>query len=197
MTAAAAWRSGFVVAGSADGHPAVWTNPGGTHWQLTTLPPPAGVAHAALTSVAVQGNRLAAFGTAATRAGPKPFQAVSSDDGHTWRESALPVPGGFASVTAAATADGGFIVTGTATAPRHRILVWWSPDGLFWHVAAIPSGKGTGAAPATGAAPGPGPGEITALIASRGTLTGLGYSLTASAAQVPITWHARLRQVPR
>jgi hypothetical protein len=196
MLAVTAAGTGFVAAGYAGKSPAVWTSPDGRDWHLTGLPLPAGATTAALTSVTVHGARVVATGTARgappARVAPAPgapaaFAASSANGGRTWRESLLPRPRRAADLRVAAgaltAAPGGFVVAGAvATATGQNVLIWWSRDGLAWHVTA----------PAAALLRGQGWHAITALAAAGHTLTAAGYVVTA-AGQHPILWQARFR----
>jgi hypothetical protein len=179
-------RSGFVVAGTAGGAPAVWTSPGGSAWQLRTLPRPAGAASAVLTKVTAIGNRVVAIGSeyrGAAVGSTVPFAAVSADGGRTWRESVLPAPPGPAVVTALTAAGRGFVAVGHPGLPgQPGLLAWWSANGLTWHYAG----------PTGGGMPRPFVMQLNAVTAWNGTLTGAGFAASGSA-EHPVLWHARYR----
>jgi hypothetical protein len=190
MLTVTAAGTGFMAAGYAGNSPAVWASRTGRVWRLTALPLPGGAAGAALTSVTAHGAQVVATGTAtfaATQGGTAAFAAVSRDGGRTWRESLLPRPPRAADLRVAAdtltAAPGGFVAAGSvATATGQGVLIWWSRDGLAWHVTA----------PAARLLRGPGWHAITALAATGHTLTAAGYVAT-TAGQYPILWQARLR----
>jgi len=144
---------------------------------------PAPGAGAVLTGVSAKDQRVVAVGTQTTSAGLKPFVAVSADGGLTWRESVLPAPAGRASVTALAAAHGGFVAVGTSGTPGSQdVIVWWSANGLSWHMET----------PRDDLLRGPGAQKLTALSVSGGLLTAAGYSATWGG-EHPILWHARVR----
>jgi len=179
-------RSGFVAAGAAGSAPAVWTSPGGSAWQLRTLPRPAGAASAVLTKVTAIGDNVVAIGSeyrGAVAGAPIPFAAVSADGGRTWRESVLPAPLGPAVVTALTAAGRGFVAVGHPGLPgQPGLLAWWSANGVTWHYAG----------PAGGGVPGPFVTQLNAVTAENGTLTGAGFAVSGSA-EHPVLWHARYR----
>lgn len=106
---------------------------------------------------------------------------ISADGGRTWTESALPVPGGAAQVSALASGGGSFTMTGTfgVTPGERDVVVWTSPSGTAW-TAATPAGLGLAS---------PGIQEITGLAASGRTLTGVGFTATP-AGEEPTLWRA-------
>ncbi len=183
LMAVASGKAGFAAVGALGAHPAVWLSRDGQGWRSRPLPVPAGASSAVLQRVAIQGHRITALGTRARPSGPAPFAAVSVNGGSSWREIALPVPGGPASVTALVTAGGGFLATGTLGAGGTQdVIVWWSANGLTWK-AVRPAGKWLTV---------PGAQQITGLSVSGTTLTGVGYAATGTGRH-PILWRARIR----
>ena len=185
MTGVTAGPHDFVAVGAAGNQAAAWTSPDGRNWSQVGLPLPVGAARAVLQKVASDGRTVVAVGTALTTAGQQvPFAATSSDGGASWAESALPVPSGRAFVTALAATGRGFVATGTfgATAARQDVVVWTSADGSAWQ-AATPPGPGLA---------GPGIHAITALSASGGTLTGVGFT-ASPVGEEPVFWQSPVR----
>jgi hypothetical protein len=185
MTGVTAGPHDFVAVGAAGNQAAAWTSPDGRNWSRVGLPRPVGAARAVLQKVASDGRTVVAVGTALTTAGQQvPFAATSSDGGASWAESALPVPSGRAFVTALAATGRGFVATGTfgATAARQDVVVWTSADGSAWQ-AATPPGQGLA---------GPGIHAITALSASGGTLTGVGFT-ASPVGEEPVFWQSPVR----
>jgi len=205
MNAVAPTSQGFAAVGAVGGTPAAWLSGTGRTWTLVAVPLPGGAASAALDYVAANGAEVAAVGTEVTATGlHRPFAAVSADAGATWTLDQLPVPvsGGFgaalpadgaetaateASVTALTAADGGFTAAGTYDTPGEADVLVWT----------LPSGAGTAAAwtevapQGTGLA-GPGMHAITALTATGATLTGVGFTTSATATK-PTIWQSPVR----
>jgi hypothetical protein len=177
LLAVAAGRTGFAAVGAVGTQPAVWLSRSGRSWQLLPLPRPAGASSAVLQRVAIQGHRITALGTQARPSGPVPFAAVSANGGRTWRETALPVPGGPAGVTALVAAGGGFLATGMSGTGIRDVIIWWSRDGLTWHPVR-PAGNRLSGADAL---------EITGLSGSGDVLTGVGYAVTPTGRH-PVLW---------
>jgi hypothetical protein len=179
MLAATAAADGFLAVGSHGSRPAAWTTPDGQTWTRADLPLPAGATAALLQHVTAAGRTVVAAGQAQTPTGPVPFAARSDDGGRTWTESALPVPGGTAQVSALAAADGSFTATGVfgARPGEQDVVVWTSPDGTTWK-AATPAGPGLAS---------PGIQALTSLATSGRTLTGVGFSATPAGEQ-PTLW---------
>jgi hypothetical protein len=185
VTSVAAGPAAFVAVGFSGDAPAAWTSPDGRNWSQVNLPVPAGATRAVLQRVASNGRIVAAVGTMLTDAGLHvPFVARSSDGGASWTESALPVPSDMASVSALASAGGGFTATGTfgSTQGHQDVVVWTSANGSAWR-AATPGGQGL---------TGPGIQAITALTASGSTLAGIGFTASPSGGQ-PVYWQAPIR----
>ena len=184
MLAVTASAGGFVAAGSSGARPAIWITADGRTWAETSLPLPAGATSAVLGHVAASGRAVAAIGVARTAAGRVPFAAWSADGGRSWHEAGLPVPVAATEVTALASA-GRFVATGTfpATPGRENVVVWTSASGATWAVA-TPAGRGL---------TGTGISAITALAASGGTLSAVGFSATPAGEQ-PTFWGSLVRQ---
>jgi hypothetical protein len=185
MTAVTAGPHDFVAVGAAANQAAAWTSPDGRNWNQVGLPLPAGTTRAVLQQVASDGGTVVAVGAALTTTGQQvPFAATSSNGGASWAESALPVPSGRAFVTALAATGRGFVATGTfgATAAHQDVVVWTSADGSAWQ-AATPTGQGLA---------GPGIQAITALSASGGTLTGVGFT-ALPVGEEPVFWQSPVR----
>ena len=192
MNAVAATMKGFVAVGSAGAHPAAWLSANGQTWSEATLPVPASAVRAELQYVATSGDEVAAAGTETTAAGRQvPFAAASADGGATWAETTLPLPPNTAaspmSVTALASAGGGFTATGTlGTGGNANVVVWMLPRG------AAPATTWTAAAPTGTGLAGPGIQAITALTNAGSTLTGIGFIATP-ASEEPTIWQSPVR----
>jgi len=124
---------------------------------------------AALREVISNGTHVVAVGNAATAQGTTiAFAEVSTDDGATWHEAALPSPSPQVAVTALAAAGTGYVAagqSGQSVQSAATAVVWTSPDGLTW-------------APAR-AVPDPAGGKvqaITSLTSAGGTVTGVGVA---------------------
>jgi len=182
MLAVTAARAGFVAAGNVGSAPAVWTSPDGAAWRLTSLPVPAGASSAVLTQVAALGSRVVAMGTRFTGASSRPLAVVSSDSGLSWRETTPTAPAGPAAVTALTAAGGVFAAGGISGPPgSQHVVVWWSTDGVSWHLTP----------PRATLLRGPGTHQIAALGAFGRVLFGVGYTATLTG-QHPVLWRARL-----
>jgi hypothetical protein len=156
--AVAATPAGFVAVGSHGTCHTVWTSPDGRRWSVYDVPRPAGASVAALREVTVNGTQVVAAGYAITKAGEIPIAVVSTDDGQHWRQIMLSAPGGLGSVLALSAAGHGFVAAGRAgSAAAPRAVTWSSPDGRSWSAATAAGG---------------GAGQITALTASGGTVSG-------------------------
>ena len=131
--AIAATADGFVAVGSHGAVQSMWTSSDGRHWQLSSVPTPAGAASATLRSVAASGTRAVAGGYAATRAGDIPVAVVSADgDGH-WRQIVLQSPDGLGVITALTATPDGFTAAGVVgRGGSQHAVTWTSPDGLTW-----------------------------------------------------------------
>jgi hypothetical protein len=189
MNAVAATGHGFVAAGSDGTQPMAWLSASGKTWSAVTLPLPGGAASAALSSVAVNGDTVAAVGTESTANGQRlPYAAVSANGGMTWSEASLPLPkGGPGSVTALTAAGGGFTATGTeGPSGAQDVVVWLFAKGTS------PSGTWTATAPTGAGLAGPGTQAITALTGAGVTLTGVGFAATA-ATEEPTIWQSPVR----
>jgi hypothetical protein len=197
MDAVSATSRGFVAVGAVGARPAAWVSAAGRTWKLVTLARPAGARSAALDYVAANGRVLAAVGTEVTAAGRRlPFAAVSVDAGAAWTSAPLPLPAGgvsAASATALTAAGGGFTATGGYGRPGQTDVVVWT----------LPAGAAAGAAwtevapQGTGLA-GPGTQAITALTAAGATMTGIGFTSTATSrsagmATEPTIWQSPVR----
>ncbi|HTX28299.1 MAG TPA: hypothetical protein VME19_14920 [Streptosporangiaceae bacterium] len=185
MLAVTAGPRGFVAVGADGDRPSAWTSPDGQAWTAVVLPLPIGTRRAELQHVASDGRAVAAVGTMLTTAGQVlPFAASSSDGGATWTETALPVPKGQTFVTALSAAGNSFTATGTfGRTPGHQdVVVWTSADGSAWQEI-TPTGRGLA---------GPGIQVITALTASGGTLTGVGFT-ASPAGEEPLFWQSPVR----
>ena len=156
--AVAATASGFVAVGSHGTSHAIWMSADGRNWTVSDVPEPAGASTATLRIVAVNGNHVAAAGYAVTRAGTVPVVVVSADGGQHWSQIVLPAPGGAGVVTALTADGGGFVAAGQAgpAGGAQQTVTWSSRDGLSWSAAAAAAAGG----------------QITALSAVGGTVTG-------------------------
>jgi len=155
--AIAATADGFVAVGSHGAAQSMWTSPDGRHWQLSSVPTPAGAASATLRSVAASGTRVVAGGYAATRAGDIPVAVVSTDGGAQWRQIVLQSPDDLGVITALTATPDGFTAAGVVgrVGSQHAVT-WTSPDGLTWSRPAQTAG-----------------GEITALAVAGTTVAGI------------------------
>ena len=183
VRAAAGGPFGFVAAGGmldpkAGGarRPAVWTSADGKKWRLQQLQLPAGLSQGSLNYVAAKDGVLVAAGDAAGTSGEVTLGYVSGDGGKTWRETKLPAPGSDSAVriTAVTASPAGFVVAGTA---GDDVVSWTSADGTTWE-AEKPGGD---------ALSGAGRQEITGLAPFKGTVLGVGRSVTDSGEQ-PVLW---------
>jgi hypothetical protein len=140
---------GWLAAGSADGHPAIWRRAAGRSWQLATSASSAVAAlRGALTSIAhgavgwvavgdtVPGGANSGAGSGAAgsgAAGPGQPVAVTSADGGHWRVSPATFPGPGSVVTAVAGGPGGYVVVGRhVNGSRVYAAMWWSADLRSW-----------------------------------------------------------------
>jgi hypothetical protein len=162
--AVAATATGFVAVGSHGALGAIWTTHDGAHWGLRDLAAPSGARDATLRQVTVRGNTIVATGYAVTGAGDVPLAVASADDGARWQPVTLPVPRGLGQVTALTAAGGTLLAAGLAEDGRGRgagpghFVTWTSPDGLHWSAASTVAGIG----------------QLSALSATGGTITGTG-----------------------
>jgi hypothetical protein len=188
LMAITALTSGFIAAGSSGAHPAAWISPNGKVWRQVTLALPGSATRAVLQYVAVNGNTVAAAGTALAPSGTRfPFAAISTNGGSSWDESNLPAPGraGSLAISALTAAGPGFTATGTFGVPGNQDVAIWTHgpgDGGAW-MAVAAAGNGLS---------GPGVQEITALTSTGSTLTGAGFTATP-AATVPTLWQSPIR----
>jgi hypothetical protein len=131
--AIAATADGFVAVGSHGAAQSMWTSSDGRHWQLGSVPAPAGASSATLRSVAASGTRVVAAGYAATRAGDIPVAVVSTDGGGQWRQIVLQSPDGLGVITALTAAPDGFTAAGVVgRSGSQQAVTWTSADGLTW-----------------------------------------------------------------
>jgi hypothetical protein len=193
MNAVTATSAGFAAVGAVGARPAAWLSGTGRAWTLVMLALPAGAASAALDYVAANGGVVAAVGTEVTAAGQRrPFAVVSTDAGAAWTPAELPLPADGTSATdASATAltagGGGFTATGAYGTPGETdVVVWTLPGGTAAGTA------WTEAAPAGTGLAGPGTQAITALTATGATLTGVGFTATATVTE-PTIWQSPVR----
>jgi hypothetical protein len=220
MTAVTATPDGFVAVGAAGTHPAAWLSASGRTWSAVALPLPPGAKRAELEYVAANGKMVAAEGTATTADGrDMPFAAVSANGGATWSQAFLPVPDGdTATVTALTAAGSGFTAAGTYGQPGGQDVILWllsagtgsAGGSAGTGSAGTGSAGGTSSASQSGAASrapatvwtastpsstglaGPGAQAITALTGSGATLTGAGFTATATAEE-PTLWQSPVR----
>jgi hypothetical protein len=195
VTAVTAVGGGFVAAGSAGAHPAVWVSTTGKTWRQLTLALPDAAVTASLSLAAANGGTVAAAGTEITPSGQKvPFAALSANGGAAWHEEALPTPGkaatGATSVTALTAAGGGFTATGTFGAPGNQDVVIWTHTPAEGGNAA--SGTWMAAVPQGFGLSGLGVQTISALTVAGSTLTGAGFTAT-QAAEMPTIWQSPIR----
>jgi len=184
VLAVAAGAHGFVSAGSHNGQPAVWTTTDGRAWKTIVLPPPAGASAAALQQVAINGDRVAALGTATTGTGPAvgsatatgpgtvPFAELSTDGGTIWQQVPFSSPGPYTSFTALTANAAGFTAAGLFGEPSHQdVALWASANGASWKPYQSGGISGSGAW------------QIDALARSGGEVTGIGTILAQQGQQ--------------
>jgi len=184
VLAVTAGAHGFVSAGSHNGQPTVWTTADGRAWKTIVLPPPAGASAAALQQVAINGDRVAALGTAtmgtgpavgsatATAPGAVPFAALSTDGGVTWQQVPFSSPGPYTSFTALTANAVGFTAAGLFGQPGHQnVALWASANGTSWKPYQSGGLNGSGAW------------QIDALARSGAKVTGIGTILAQQSQQ--------------
>jgi hypothetical protein len=133
VLAIAAGAHGFVLAGSHDGEPAVWTSANGRSWTAIVLPAPAGTSDGVLQQVAINGNHVAALGRVMTAAGSVPFAEVSADGGSSWTQVPFSAPGPAVAFTALTADAGGFTAAAQFGSPgQQHAAIWTSADGSTW-----------------------------------------------------------------
>jgi hypothetical protein len=157
--AVTAVATGYVAVGAHGNAYTIWTSADGRDWKAYDGPMPVGATGASLRLVAANGTHVVAAGYAVTKAGKVPIVVVSTDSGQHWHQIVLSAPDGLGSVTALTAAGTGFIAAGQVgpSSAQHPVT-WNSPDGTSWS-AATPTGGGIG--------------QVTALAASGGTVTGV------------------------
>jgi hypothetical protein len=184
VLAVAAGAHGFVSVGSHNGQPTVWTTADGRAWKTIVLPPPAGASAAALQQVAINGDRVAALGTAtmgtgpavgsatATAPGAVPFAELSTDGGVTWQQVPFSSPGPYTSFTALTANGAGFTAAGLFGQPGHQdVTLWASANGTSWkpYQSGVLNGSGAW--------------QIDALARSGAEVTGIGTILAQQSQQ--------------
>jgi hypothetical protein len=196
MNAVTVTASGFAAVGATGTSPAAWLSATGQTWRQVAVPAPANSARSALSYVAADGGNVVAAGTEFSAAGASyPFAEVSADAGTTWTQAELPVPdtgpGTGTTVTALTAAGGGFTAVGTyVTQAGPEVVIWTLPPGTpvtagtAW-TAVTPQG--------TGLASGTTENAITALTADGATLTGVGFTASATSAEEPTLWQSPIR----
>lgn len=127
---------GFAAVGSAgrDGRETgiVWRSADGRAWTAAARVLPPGARSAALHRVVSVRSALVVLGTAATGDGARPFSAVSTDGGATWRYGRPPAEETAAVLDVAVTARGLVAVGADGAAGAGDGTVWLSADGLAW-----------------------------------------------------------------
>ncbi len=163
----------FMAVGSDGGHPAVWTTTDGETWTTIVLDLPPGASDAVLQQVAIDGDRVVAFGQETTPDGTKPFAELSADAGASWQRIPFGSPGTV--VTALTAGSGGFTAASESGQPGQQdARVWTSATAATWTPDQV------------GGLSGGGVHEITALISSGSAVLGIGSIATAQGDQ-PIT----------
>jgi hypothetical protein len=134
MLAVAADGHGFMVVGSHDGHPAVWSTTDGLTWTTIVLGLPAGASAAELDLVAINaGNRVVALGGQHEGGRDRPLAEVSADGGASWQQVPSRLTGPGALVTALTAGTGGFTAaTRSGASGQHGAAVWTSASGASW-----------------------------------------------------------------
>lgn len=175
--AVAALSDGFVSVGSHNGQPAVWVTTDGVTWRTIVLPGPD---NAQLNQIAATGTRVIATGGSDGQGAGTPAFAVSSrDGGASWQQEVLRLPQPDTVVTALAAGNQGFVAAGQYGRPGQQQVVMWelAPGTDAWtsaHISGI-TGPGTGRTH-----------EITALVASKDAMTGVGPVSPAASRQAVI-----------
>ena len=134
MLAVAAGGHGFMVVGSHDGHPAVWSTTDGLTWTTIVLGLPVGASAADLDLVAIDAdNHVLALGQQRQGGHDRPLAEVSADGGASWQQVPSGLPGPGALVTALTAGTGGFTAaTRSGAAGLHAAAAWTSADGTSW-----------------------------------------------------------------
>jgi len=134
MQAVVADGRGFMVVGSHDGHPAVWSTTDGLTWTTIVLGLPAGASAADLDLVAINaGNRVVALGVQQEGGHDRPLAEVSADGGASWQRVPSGPTGPGALVTALTASTGGFTAaTRSGAAGQRGAAVWTSATGASW-----------------------------------------------------------------
>ena len=162
----------FMAVGSDGGHPAVWTTTDGQDWTTNKLGLPPGASAAALTQVAINGDHVVALGQATKAGRSVPFAELSSDGGASWQEKPFGSAGPGVSVTALTVSSGGFTAASQSGAPgQQSAQIWTSATGSAWASAQVSGLSGGGAH------------QISALVSSGSTVSGIGTIATEQSQQ--------------
>jgi hypothetical protein len=117
-----------LAVGSADGHPAIWSQDARGTWTLVTSLP-ARSSTATLTSVTYGPAGWLAVGV------PGPI-ALWSANGTTWRSAPGNIAADLGKVTVVSATAGprGYVILGKLAVPGHGCVgdVWWSPNMISW-----------------------------------------------------------------
>jgi hypothetical protein len=176
VLAVAASAHGFISAGSHEGKPALWITADGRSWKTIVLSPPAGVSHAVLQQVAVNGSRVVALGQVTDSAGAPagaPFAEFSADGGAHWRQVPFSAPGPGTVVTALTAGASGFTAAGlVGQGSSQDVALWSSANGASWGPPQSSGPHGTAGW------------QVTALTRSGTGVTGIGLLVTQQSQQM-------------
>jgi Protein kinase domain len=162
----------FMAVGSDGGHPAVWTTTDGQDWTTIPLGLPSGASAAALTQVAINGDRVVALGQATTAGRSVSFAELSANGGASWQEKPFGSAGPGVAVTALTATSGGFAAA-SQSGPRgqQNARIWTTATGSAWASAQVSGLSGGGAH------------QITALVPSGSAVSGIGTIATEQGQQ--------------
>jgi serine/threonine protein kinase len=131
--ATAAGEHGFVMVGSHNSMPAVWTTANGQFWTTDVLPLPTGASAAVLQQVAIAGNIVVALGQQTMASGAIPLEELSTDGGMTWHQVQFISAAPGIIVTALTAHSGEFTAAvQVGAAGQQGAAVWTSGNGTTW-----------------------------------------------------------------